>query len=380
MGTPTISTLGLPPHAAAVLEAALPPAGAPSHAYLFYGPAGSGKGAAARAFATVLLADGAADAENAARRAARGVHPDLAWVRPSGAAEMLVSDIDEPVVAAASRTPFEARRRVFVIEGADALGERAANKLLKTLEEPAPHVCLLLLATHAAGVLPTIVSRCQQVRFDPPPPAAIARRIAESAQEDSPAAPEAISAAARLCLGDRLLAQRLLSTEGVGLRAGVEAFAGALLAETPLASARPWAELLAAAKQAGETATEQTTQAFGEELELLAAGERRRRERETTEAARRAGRRERTRALELALRLLELWLRDLLCVREGAPEAVHATDRLEPLTAAAGDRRPGALRDALALVCETRLRLAQNVSEELALEAMAYRVQAVLTA
>ena len=50
---------------------------------------------------------------------------------------MLVSDIDEPVVAAAARTPFEASRRVFVIESVQTLNEQAANRLLKTLEEPA---------------------------------------------------------------------------------------------------------------------------------------------------------------------------------------------------------------------------------------------------
>src|SRR3954454_2217471 len=106
------------PHARSILTAAAPPAGAPSHAYLFHGPAGAGKRDAARAFAAELLADGAADPANARRRAIGGVHPDLRWVTRRGAAEMLVQDIAEPVVAAATRTPFEARRRVFVIEGA----------------------------------------------------------------------------------------------------------------------------------------------------------------------------------------------------------------------------------------------------------------------
>ena len=66
------------------------------------------------------------------------MHPDLTWVAPSGAAEMLVADIEEPVVAAATRTPFEARRRVFVIERAETMNDQAANRMLKTLEEPPP--------------------------------------------------------------------------------------------------------------------------------------------------------------------------------------------------------------------------------------------------
>ncbi|MHB1538065.1 MAG: hypothetical protein ACYCYN_06125, partial [Solirubrobacteraceae bacterium] len=373
---------------------------------------------AARAFAAGLLADGAADPDSAAQRAGRGVHPDLAWVRPSGAAEMLVSDIDQAVVAAASRTPFEARRRVFVVEGADVLGERAANKLLKTLEEPADHVCLLLLATRAADVLPTIVSRCQLVRFDAPPPSLIAARLREelataallaqspsdaaargdppsrgavdaAAPHDPPsrdAAPradppsrEAVDAVARLCLGDQLLARRLLHHEGAALRASVERFARELLSSAQLATRRPWSDLLDAARRAGDSAGQRTAAELGEELELLAASERRRHEREATEAARRAARRERTRALELSLRLLELWLRDALCLSEGVREAIHAVDSLDGLAAAASGRAPHALRRALELVSETRLRLAQNVSEELALEALAYRLRAALT-
>jgi DNA polymerase-3 subunit delta' len=97
------------PHVQAVLGPALPPAGAPSHAYLFCGPAGSGKAAVARAFAAALLADGAADPDDARRRAASGAHPDLTWIAPRSSAGILVGDVDEAVVAAASRTPFEAR-------------------------------------------------------------------------------------------------------------------------------------------------------------------------------------------------------------------------------------------------------------------------------
>ena len=103
-----------------------------------------------------------------ARAVASGAHPDLTWVAPSGAHEILVSDIDGPVVAAASKTPFEASCRVFVIERVDELGDEAANRMLKTLEEPASFVHLILLTDRLAEVLPTIRSRCQLVRFDAP--------------------------------------------------------------------------------------------------------------------------------------------------------------------------------------------------------------------
>src|SRR5262249_44796365 len=90
------------PHAKAVLGAAL--RDEPAHAYLLHGPAGSGKRAAARAFAGELLARGAKDPDNARTRAQHGAHPDLTWVTPSGAHEMLRRDVDEAVVAAAAHT------------------------------------------------------------------------------------------------------------------------------------------------------------------------------------------------------------------------------------------------------------------------------------
>src|SRR3954467_5920727 len=73
------------PHARAVLRPE-----APRHAYLFHGPAGAGKRAVAREFAAALLAG---DDEGARARVLSGAHPDLTWVPPSGAAEMLVGDI-----------------------------------------------------------------------------------------------------------------------------------------------------------------------------------------------------------------------------------------------------------------------------------------------
>jgi DNA polymerase-3 subunit delta' len=86
----------------------------------------------------------------------------------------------------------------------------------------------------------------------------------------------------------------------------------------------------------------------------------------------------RTRTLAVGLQLAELWLRDVWCVAEGVGELAYNCDRLPELERDAGGRRPAALRAAVELVRGTRLRLALNVSEELALEALAYRVQELL--
>src|SRR5919109_4860708 len=181
------------PHAAAVLGAPLD--GRPAHAYLLHGPAGTGKRTAARDFAASLLSRGAEDAEGARARVEHGAHPDLTWVAPSGAHEMLRRDVADAVVSAAARTPFEARHRVFVLERADTMNDEAANALLKTLEEPPPYVVLLLLTDRPTQVLPTISSRCQPVRFDALPASALAERL-------TGVDPQTAIACARLSLGD----------------------------------------------------------------------------------------------------------------------------------------------------------------------------------
>lgn len=356
------------PHALAVLGPALPPTGRPSHAYLFHGPPGTGRRAVARAFAAALLADGALDPADVSERVARGAHPDLTWVTPSGANEMLVGDIDEAVVAAAARTPFESRRRVFVIEDAHTMSDTVANRLLKTLEEPPAFVHLVLLAHRLADVLPTVASRCLRVRFDPLAPA----RIAERLEGDL----ERVAACARLAGGDAAMAQWLLDEEGGEVRAGAEDYArAALYGQT---ARRPWAELLERARAAGVRAGEETQRRWEAEAELWDPKERRRRAREATDAQRRAERRARTATLDTALHLVECWLRDVWCVAVGAPEVVHAVDRRAELQADAAGRAPARLRAGVDAVAQWRLRLAVNVAEELALEALAYRLQDLL--
>lgn len=373
-GVSTTATTTLPgidahPHARAVLMPAIAPAGRASHAYLFHGPAGTGKRTVARAFAAALLAGGARNPATVVERVARGVHPDLTWVTPSGAAEMLVGDIEEAVVAAAARTPFESARRVFVIEGADTMNDQAANRMLKTLEEPPSFVHLVLITDRREDVLATIASRCQGVRFDPLAPARIAARL-EGLE------PARSQACARLALGDARLAARLASEEGHALRACAESFVrSAMNGES---SERRWIGLLDLGKTAGVAAGEQAHARLEEELELVASKERKRYEREGADASRRIERRARTQALDLTLRLAELWLRDVLCVSEGAPELVYAVDRKAELEHDAQGREGPRLREAVELVADTRLRLGLNVSEELALEALAYRLEAAI--
>jgi DNA polymerase-3 subunit delta' len=376
------------PHARAVLGPALPPEGRASHAYLFHGPAGTGKRAVARAFAAALLADGAADAEGAAQRVLRDSHPDLTWVTPSGAAEMLVSDIDEPVVAAAARTPFESARRVFVIERAETMNDATANRMLKTLEEPPAFVHLILLSDRPGELLETITSRCQAVRFDPLPADEIAAQL-----EREGVAPEHAQACARLALGDGARARALALGEGPTLRAIAErcarsCLAGARSGDTPGGtsgeasggtSGEPWTALLALAKADQGRAAEALDTQHAEAADLVARSDRKRFEREHSERVKRAERRARMATLDLGLALIGLWFRDIACVLDNAPEIVHATDRSRELREDAAGRDAHTMRAALELVEDTRQRLAVNVSEDLAFEALGYRLAALLS-
>src|SRR4051812_7936530 len=148
------------------LTAAL--ASGPSHAYLFRGPQGAGKRAAARAFAAEILATGAEDPDDARRRALLdpSPHPDLVWLAPRGA-QHLVEEVRERVIRAAAYRPFEGAKRVFVVEASEALRDESQNALLKTLEAPPEFVHLILLTSEPDALLETIASRCQPVDFAP---------------------------------------------------------------------------------------------------------------------------------------------------------------------------------------------------------------------
>lgn len=372
------------PHARAVLGPALPGLGRdgvpvrpsarpPSHAYLLHGPAGVGKRKIARALAGALLADGAVDEQTARavrERVQRGTHPDLTWVKPSGAAEMLVSDIDEPVVAAATRTPFEAKRRVFVIEGVETMNEQAANRLLKTLEEPPTYAHLVLVSDRKEEVMATIVSRCVHVRFDALAAGEIERGLLTEGCEE-----EVARACARLALGDAGRARILASEDGRALRRAAEEYVrSALAGET---GKRKWVDLLAVATAAGTSAGEQVDERLAAELELAPSKERKKLEREAQEGRKRVERRARAKALDSGLALVELWLRDMMCLREGARELVYGADRMGELEVDAKAYGGASARAGVELVRETRARIALNVGEELALEALAYRLQAL---
>lgn len=347
----------------------------PSHAYLFHGPAGTGKRTAARAFAAELLAEGDPDPASVRLRVAHGSHPDLTWVRPTGAHVMRVEDVDEPVVAAATRTPFEARRRVFVLERVETMNDEVANRMLKTLEEPPAYVHLVLLTEALGRVIETVVSRCQAVRFDPLPADAIA-----AALERQGVSGERARACGRLALGNAARARFLASPAGAELRADVATLVTAALDGGDGAD-EPWRPLLARAERRGAEAEEAAAGERERRLELEPKGrERRALERDLEEAARRDGRRARTEVLDLGLTLAAVSFRDLLCLAEGADAAVLGTDRGDELAVCARGRDPRRLREAAERCEDARAALELNVTEDLALSALSFRLASLVGA
>ena len=122
-------------------------------------------------------------------RISSGLHPDVRLIgletARSGRLRTLISiDQVREVQRDASLLPYEGRSRVFIFESAEKLSEEAANSLLKTLEEPPESVVIILLASDAGAVLPTILSRCRRVDLRPVPAQTIADFLAESGSTD----------------------------------------------------------------------------------------------------------------------------------------------------------------------------------------------------
>jgi DNA polymerase-3 subunit delta' len=140
------------------------------HAYLFTGMPGVGKTTTARALAMALNCLDARDREGCGqcpqcRRFMGGNYPDFTVMEPDGRSIKIdqIRDLNRMIAFA----PVAGQYRVCVIRGAETMTAEAGNAFLKTLEEPSPGNIFVLCATEPLDLLPTIVSRCQKVSFQP---------------------------------------------------------------------------------------------------------------------------------------------------------------------------------------------------------------------
>jgi DNA polymerase III subunit delta' len=188
-------------------------------------------------------------------RVRKGVHPDLtiADLLPDPGGKPSGVDKAVSLVADLQQRPYEGLRRVVIVDSCHSpnhLSEGAVSALLKTLEEPPPHVHWLLLAANPARVLPTIMSRAVQLRVAPPTPAELLATLAAALGVDHDRA-DAILAS---CQGDGGLALEIGDPDLAGTAAGFGETAAAALSGDSLALLR----LAAAVKDGrGEVALDQ---------------------------------------------------------------------------------------------------------------------------
>jgi len=315
--------------------------GALHHAYLLGGPAGTGKGRAARILAQAANCQGGSAGPGGyreepcgsclpCRKIERGVHPDVIplaeervmvkagrWEPKGGRSaskDIVVDQVRDLVDHRLALARSEGRRRFVIIDPADAMNPQAQNALLKTLEEPPAETTLVLVAGSPDALLPTIRSRCLRITFRPVPDELLLARLSAAGRT-----PEEARLAVALAGGSLGRALALDPEELEALREAVRA-ALALRADDALA----W---LAFARRYGE---------------------------------------DRARAGELC-ELLEIWLRDVLAAQAGggrpallelAEETVRAAAELSPAEVV---RRQGELGF-------TAQALLQNASPVLAVE------------
>ena len=133
---------------------------------LFAGQEGIGKGLFANALAALVMNSEEEEGRHQ-QKIERGQHPDLHHYCPEGKLGLhsiqTMRDLSEEV----HLPPYEAKWKVFIIHEAERMLSYSANALLKTFEEPPPRTLIILLSQSPKGLLPTIVSRCRTLRFQP---------------------------------------------------------------------------------------------------------------------------------------------------------------------------------------------------------------------
>lgn len=344
------------PEAKRLLAAAL--SEAPAHAYLFHGPLGVGKRAAALAFATELL--GGDD------RVRRRSHPDLYVVEPLGD-QIRIDDI-RALRRDLHLRPFEADRRVYLLFSAELMNEEAADALLKDLEEPPPYATIVLVANELGPLPETVRSRCQPVPFRRLSERTVRDVIAERAPDLSP---NQVTALARVAGGRLDRAERLVDPRGAERRDRVLAVARAVYADAEFDPRIAAEALLRSAEERGLDARA-SAEREAAEIDLPP------RERELR--LRRAQRGAEREEILMSLEELAAWYRDLVVTASGADRvAVHA-DRLEQLREDGTAERAHAAEHSAELVRETWRWFEEfNVQPALGLEALFIRLRRELS-
>ncbi|OUM93938.1 MAG: DNA polymerase III subunit delta' [Thermobacillus sp. ZCTH02-B1] len=314
------------PKAVKLLKAALK-TGSIHHAWLFGGPAGTGRKQAALAFAQALFCtaggDDACGECPACRKVEHGNEPDLRIVEPDGAA-IKIDQIRELQRDMSFRAPGS-KRKVTIIERAETMTPQAANSMLKFLEEPSSPVVVILLTENPQAILPTIRSRVRFVPFLPLPPQVMLEKLLAEGQPP------------------------LLARAAVHLAAGIDACRAIIQQEG-------FAETRKLVIQLGKDSLGRLSAAMvgiGQAFKNGLSSDR----------------------IETALALLVLWYRDLLNVRIGRRDQVVFTDEIGWMDRHAFMREPHEWVACMEHTLEAGKRIRAHVSPQLALEQHLVRIQ-----
>jgi DNA polymerase-3 subunit delta' len=343
-------------------------AGEVPHSWLLLGPSGSGKASAAVAMAAALncrVKPGEGCGEcNACARICRRRHPDVHHIAPEGPI-IPVDLIREFVIPEAARSPFEAERKIFIVEEAERMHPYAQNALLKTLEEPQPDTTFILISDREEELLDTIRSRCRIVRLDSvPEDQIIMLLVREGASE------ETARLGARLSDGDVERARALaLDEAAIARRWLFRGIPGRLREVSDAFDAA--AEVVAEAKDAVKAREKAQKAEVVELAEAMGEG------RGTASARNALAKRHKRELRRLedevlgeALRSLASFYRDVLAARHGGTSAIANLDMAKDIegwaSATIGD---ASLVEAVERCIDARSDLLRNANPPLAIEA-----------
>lgn len=320
--------------AVALLQKSLE-AGSVSHAYMFIGPAHSGKMTLAMDLARALNCEDIArpcgqcepcrkitDLKHADVQVV-GIAADDPSTESKSKTEISIEQIRQ-IQHTASLPPFEGKYRLYIIENAESLSVEAANALLKTLEEPESKVVFILLVTDSSLLLETVVSRCQPVEFIPVSPDIIKESLVDNWGIDS----EKATLLARLSRGrlgwsvsaaqdDKLIEQRSEIVENM-------------------------LDIIDADIETRFALSMQLAGKFGNDRNYV---------------------------FERLDILLDLW-RDMLLIKTELMNTVTNIDRIDELTRLAGERSLSEIRSFIRSIQEANVELRQNANPRLALEVL----------
>lgn len=229
------------------------------HAMLFTGEAGIGKQTTAMNFAMAVhckhpgsMAGGFSfpgakidpcGTCRPCRNIASGSHPDVHCVAPSGA--YIRIDVIRSLCESVSLRPVEGDMRIALIADAHRMNAEAGNALLKVLEEPPGKTVFILTAPQAADMLPTVVSRCRRIRFNPIPE----DRLTEYLVDNADLSQHDASAIARLAGGSIGTARALSGNRGIIAHRKLVIDRMEMIFREPDGSDLQWAETLAADRE-----------------------------------------------------------------------------------------------------------------------------------